>query len=112
MNNIDLQDPEFEEYSISRLKDILATGALLQRSRALYQLGRRVERNDPLLDFVLIEINDPMNRATRTVGFASISFLGVAGLLASKLKNKSAVVTEMISHWPEMEQANLQTFLE
>ncbi len=106
-----IQGNEFERLSTQKLLEILNTGLLFERGRALFILGRRSSQDENLILRVVEEITDSKNRNARTVGTVSISFLGIAGLLEAGTSNAQEAVQKLLETWPEPDCSHLLDFL-
>ena len=101
-------DPGFRELDTRALVAVMSRRgeSVLRRGRALLQLGRRASADTALLQEVADMIRDPENRRLMTVGTASISQLGVAGLIAGGSELAAVLAQELAGEWPAGEQAD------
>jgi hypothetical protein len=106
-----LQDEEFEGLETLQLMEILKNGLLFQRGRALFELARRSGKEEKLIEMIVGQIVDEKNQQSRTVGIASISFLGIAGLLTANTSNTREVARKLINDWSEPDRTNLLEFI-
>jgi hypothetical protein len=83
-----------------------ARESVLRRGRALMEPGRRASADAALLRQVAAMIRDPVNRRLITVGTASVSQLGTAGLLAGGSGPAAALARELAAEWPAGEQTD------
>ena len=79
--------------------------SVLRRGRALIELGRRSAGDTTLLQQVADIIRDPENRRLITVGTASVSQLGTAGLIAGAAP-AAALARELAAEWTTGERSD------
>jgi hypothetical protein len=79
--------------------------SVLRRGRALIELGRRSAGDTTLLQQVADIIRDPENRRLITVGTASVSQLGTAGLIAGGGAPAAALARELAAEWTTGERS-------
>jgi hypothetical protein len=79
--------------------------SVLRRGRALIELGRRSAGDTTLLQQVADIIRDPENRRLITVGTASVSQLGTAGLIAGGGAPAAALARELAAEWTSRERS-------
>ncbi|MBD2448416.1 hypothetical protein H6G76_14860 [Nostoc sp. FACHB-152] len=107
-----LPNDEFYELPNTKLLEIFEKGLLLERGRALFVLARRSGENKDITHIVVKQIYDSNNRNTRTIGIASISFLGIAGLLEADTNDTKETVKNILELWAEPDRSNLILFLQ
>ena len=73
--------------------------SVLRRGRALVEPGRRSSGDTTLLQQVAGIIRDPGNRRLFTVGTASVSQLGTAGLIVGGGAPAAALARELAAEW-------------
>ena len=101
-------DPEFGVLSVNELR-VMVSGdgeSVLRRGRALMELGRRASGDTALLQEVADMIRAPENRRLMTVGTASVSQLGTAGLVAGGGETALALARELAGEWPAGERSD------
>jgi hypothetical protein len=101
-------DPEFGALSVNELR-VMVSGdgeSVLRRGRALMELGRRASGDTALLQEVADMIRAPENRRLMTVGTASVSQLGTAGLVAGGGETALALARELEGEWPAGERSD------
>lgn len=108
MSNLLDPDLEFQDLSIDELRVIVSrnTESVLRRGRAMMELGRRASSDTALLHEVSDMIRAPGNRRLITVGTASVSQLGAAGLIAGGGERALSVATELVKEWEGDEQSD------
>jgi hypothetical protein len=108
MNNLLDPDPEFQELNISELRSIMSRNneSVLRRGRAMMELGRRASSDPALLQEVSGMIRARENRQLMTVGTASVSQLGTAGLIAGGSKKAVDLAAELVQEWHRDEQSD------
>ncbi|ALF54193.1 hypothetical protein ACX27_17290 [Nostoc piscinale CENA21] len=107
-----LPNDEFSHLPTNKLLEILESGLLLERGRALFMLARRSGNDQEISRIVVQEICEPKNRNSKTIGIVSISFLGIAGLLEADTDNTKETVKHLIESWTEAERSDLLVFLQ
>ena len=101
-------DPEFGALNVNELR-VMVSGdgeSVLRRGRALMELGRRASGDTALLQEVADMIRAPENRRLMTVGTASVSQLGTAGLVAGGGETALALARELAGEWPAGERSD------
>lgn len=108
MSNLLDPDLEFQELNVGELRAIAArsSGSVLRRGRAMMELGRRASSDSALLQEVADMVRAPENRQLMTVGTASISQLGAAGLVAGGGERALALATELVEEWQPDQQSD------
>lgn len=108
MSNLLDPDLEFQELNVDELRAITArsSGSVLRRGRAMMELGRRASSDTALLQEVADMIRAQQNRQLMTVGTASVSQLGAAGLVAGGSERALALATELVEEWRPDEQSD------
>jgi len=84
------------------------TESVLLRGRVLMELARRASADTVLLRLVADIIRDPQNRRLITVGTASVSQLGTAGLIAGGSKPAAVLAGELASEWTADERSDFE----
>jgi hypothetical protein len=107
MGNLLDPDLEFRDRGVDELRVIVSRGgeSVLRRGRAMVELGRRASRDEALLQEVAEMIRAPENRRLLTVGTASISQLGTAGLVAGGSESAVALAVKLVGEWQRDEQS-------
>ena len=84
-------DPGFRALKVNELRVMVSRDgeSMLRCGRALMELGRRASGDTALLQEVADMVRAPENRRLTTVGTASVSQLGTAGLVAGGGKRRS-----------------------
>lgn len=97
-------DLEFRELDTRELVAMVprTSESVLRRGQALIELGRRSAGDTTLLRQVADIIRDPENRRLITVGTASVSQLGTAGLIAGA----AALARELAAEWTTGERSD------
>jgi hypothetical protein len=108
MGNLFDPDLEFRDLSVYELRDMVPrkSESVLRRGRAIMELGRRASDNTALLEEVADMIRAPENRRHITVGAASISQLGTAGLVAGGGERALALAKELVDEWQTDERSD------
>ena len=104
MSNLLDPDLEFQALDIDELR-VMATrngGSVLRRGRAMMELGRRASGDAALLLEVAGLVRAPENMRLLTVGTASVSQLGAAGLVAGRSERALALAAE----WPQDDRSD------
>lgn len=101
MSNLLDPDLEFRDLNIDELRVIVTrnSGSVLRRGRAMMELGRRASSDTALLQEVADMIRAPENTQLMTVGTASVSQLGVAGLVAGGSERALTLASELVGEW-------------
>ena len=101
-------DLEFRELDTRELVAMVprTSESVLRRGRALMELGRRSSSDTTLLQQVADMIRDPENRRLITVGTASVSQLGTAGLIAGGGAPAAALARELAAEWTTGERSD------
>jgi len=105
-----LFDPDLELRELDTTK-LLAMASrsgesVLRRGRALMELGRRASIDTALLREVADMIRDPENRRLITIGTASVSQLGTAGLVGGGGEPAAALARELAAEWTTGERSD------
>ena len=100
-------DPEFRALNVNELRVKVSRDgeSVLRRGRALMELGRRASGDTALLQEVADMIRAPEHRRLTTVGTASVSQLGTAGLVAGGGETALALARELARGWPDSERS-------
>ncbi len=108
MGNFLDPDLEFRDLDVNELRDMVSSKSesVLRRGRAIMELGRRSSSETALLEEVADMIRDPENRRLVTVGTASISQLGAAGLVAGGGERALALARDLVEEWQADEQSD------
>jgi hypothetical protein len=108
MSNLLDPDLEFRDLSLNELRDTVSrkSESVLRRGRAIMELGRRASGDTALLEQVADMIRAPENRRLVTVGTASISQLGTAGLVAGGGERALALARELVEEWQTDERSD------
>jgi hypothetical protein len=108
MGNLLDPDLEFRDLSVNELRDTVSrkSESVLRRGRAMMELGRRASGDTALLEEVADMIRAPENRRLVTVGTASISQLGTAGLVAGGGERALALARELVEEWQTDERSD------
>jgi hypothetical protein len=101
-------DLEFRELDTGELVAMVSSAGepVLRSGRALMELGRRATGDSALLQQVAAMIRDPENRRRVTVGTASISQLGTAGLAVGGGEPAAALARQLAAEWATGERAD------
>ena len=101
-------DPEFGALNVNELRVMVSRDgeSVLRRGRALMELGRRASGDTALLQEVADMIRAPEHRRLTTVGTASVSQLGTAGLVAGGGETALALARELAGQWPASERSD------
>jgi hypothetical protein len=101
-------DLQFRELDTRELLAMVSRSgeSVLRRGRALMELGRRASSDTALLREVADMIRDPGNRRLITVGTASVSQLGTAGLVAGGGEPAAALARELAAQWTTGERSD------
>ena len=94
------------ELAVDALDRAVEGESVLRRGRALIELGRRSAGDTTLLQQVADIIRDPENRRPITVGTASVSQLGTAGLIAGGGAPAAALARELAAEWTTGERSD------
>lgn len=113
MGNLLDPDLELQDLDDSELRLMVSDSgeSVLRRGRAMMELGRRASVDDALLQGVAEMIRAPENRRLITIGTASISQLGAAGLVAGGGEGALALAQELASEWPTDEKSDFAWLL-
>lgn len=108
MGNLFDPDLEFRDLSVNELRDTVSrkNESVLRRGRAMMELGRRASGNTALLEEIADMIRAPENRRLVTVGTASISQLGTAGLVAGGGERALALARDLVEEWETDERSD------
>lgn len=108
MGNLLDPDLEFRDLSVNELRDMVSrkSESVLRRGRAIMELGRRASSDTALLEEVAAMIRAPENRRLVTVGTASFSQLGTAGLVAGGGERALALARELVEEWQTEERSD------
>jgi hypothetical protein len=108
MGNLLDPDLEFRDLTVNQLRMIVSRGSesVLRRGRAMMELGRRASGDTALLEEVAEMIRAPEYRRLITVGTASISQLGAAGLVAGGGERALALARELVEEWQVDERSD------
>jgi hypothetical protein len=108
MGNLLDPDLEFRDLDINKLRVMVSrdSESVLRRGRAIMELGRRASSDTALLEEVADMIRTPENRRLITVGTASISQLGTAGLVAGGGERALALARELVEEWQTDERSD------
>jgi hypothetical protein len=82
--------------------------SVLRSGRALMELARRASGDTALLQQVADLIRDPENRRLITVGTASISQLGTAGLIGGGSQPAAELARRLAAEWTADERSDLE----
>lgn len=113
MGNLLDPDLELQDLDDSELRLMVSDSgeSVLRRGRAMMELGRRASVDDALLQGVAEMIRAPENRRLITIGTASISQLGAAGLVAGGGKSALGLAQELASEWQADERSDFAWLL-
>lgn len=108
MSNLLDPDLEFRDLHVNELRAMVSRSneSVLRRGRAMMELGRRASGDATLLQEVSDMIRAPENRRLKTVGTATISQLGTAGLIAGGGERALAVAVELVEEWGSDERSD------
>jgi hypothetical protein len=108
MGNLLDPDLEFRDLSVNELRDMVSrkSESVLRRGRAIMELGRRASSDTALLEEMAAMIRAPENRRLVTVGTASISQLGTAGLVAGGGERALALARQLVEEWQTEERSD------
>jgi hypothetical protein len=108
MGNLLDPDLEFRDLDNNKLRVIVSrdSESVLRRGRAMMELGRRASSDTALLEEVAEMIRTPENRRLITVGTASISQLGTAGLVAGGGERALALARQLVEEWQTGERSD------
>ena len=100
-------DPELRALNVNELRVMVSRDgeSVLRRGRALMELARRASGDAALLQEVAGMIRAPENRRLTTVGTASVSQLGTAGLVAGGGETALALARELAGEWQASERS-------
>jgi len=108
MGNLLDPDLEFQDLDNDELRVIVShsSESVLRRGRAMMELGRRASTDTALLQEVADMVRAPENKRLITIGTASISQLGAAGLVAGGGESALALARELVEEWQTDEQSD------
>jgi len=108
MGNLLDPDLEFQDLDNDELRVIVShsSESVLRRGRAMMELARRASTDTALLQEVADMVRAPENKRLITIGTASISQLGAAGLVAGGGESALALARELVEEWQTDEQSD------
>src|SRR5689334_21656302 len=99
-----LQDEHFNTFSTAKLVQLLDHESPFYRAQAISVLTLRSIEDEALIPRIVDAIRAPSNMEQKTIGILTVSYHGIACLLATGTKRAYQAAQHVLETWPQLDK--------